>query len=112
MFFDQEVIQAELDELPSKDAAKLLAVMEHYRMVGLSNPAPAMIDDYGDGIKRLRHVSGAYQGRTLFFAVDRTKGFERLVVLTVFKKESQSVPKRILERARTRIVAYKNRDKE
>lgn len=37
--------------------------MEHYRTVGFENPSPAQIDDYGDGIKRLRHIKSNYQGR-------------------------------------------------
>ncbi len=106
IFYNRKVIQAELDGIPAKDAAKLTSLMEHYRTAGLSNPAPALIDDYGGGIKRLRHVKPAYQGRLIFFIVDRTAGFERLVVLTVYKKQSQDVPQNILDRAKARKAEY------
>jgi phage-related protein len=101
-FFERDTIRAELDDLPAKDAAKLVSLMEHYRSVGTGNPSPAQIDDYGNGIYRLRHIKSAYQGRLLYFAVERTAGFERLVVLAVYKKESKSVPKTILDRAHAR----------
>jgi hypothetical protein len=55
-----EVITREFAELPTKDRAKLLSLMEHYRTVGTGNPSPAQVDDYGDGIKRLRHIKAAY----------------------------------------------------
>ncbi len=60
----------------------------------------------------LRHIKPAYQGRLIFFAVERAAGFERLVVLTVYKKESQNVPQSVLERARTRMTEYKRRKDE
>ena len=111
LFFDIAVISAELDNLPSTDAAKLTKLMEHYRTVGFENPSPAQIDDYGDGIKRLRHIKSNYQGRLLFFTVDRSAGFERLVALTVYKKEGQDVPQNVLERARARKAQYERKRK-
>lgn len=109
VYFDFETVRAELDALPEKDEGKLLALMEYYLTVGLNNPSPVQIDDYGDGIKRLRHIKPAYAGRALFFTIDREAGFERLVVLTVYKKQSQGVPKSILDRARSRMTEYKRR---
>ena len=105
-YCDEELIRREVAELPAKDRAKLLALMEHYRTVGHANPSPVMIDDYGDGIKRLRHIKPAYQGRLLFFAIDRTSGSERLVALTVYKKQSQDVPKSVLDRAKARKAQF------
>lgn len=106
LFFDHEVIQAELDAIPAKDAAKLLSLMEHYRLAGSKNPSPAKVDDYGDGIKRLRHIKPAYKGRVLFFVVERDAGVERLIVVTVYKKESHKVPHQILDRAKHRKSQY------
>jgi len=37
-----------------------------------------------------------------FFAIDRIAGFERLVVLVVYKKKSRKVPAVVLETARRR----------
>jgi phage-related protein len=100
--FHEDTIRKELDELPPKDAAKLVALMEHYEQSGLGNPSPAQIDDYGDGLYRLRHIKPAYQGRLLFFAQDCSAGFERLVVLAVYKKQGQKAPQHILETAKRR----------
>ena len=109
VYFDFDTIRAEFADLPTKDRAKLLSLLEHYKVAGLGNPSPAMIDDYGEGLFRLRHIKSAYQGRLLFFAVERVAGYERLVVLTVFKKQSQDVPQNVLDRARSRMKDYKRR---
>jgi len=100
--FHEDTIRKELDELPPKDAAKLAALMDHYEQCGFGNPSPAQVDDYGDGIYRLRHVKPAYQGRLLFFASGRSSGFEELVMLAVYKKQGQKAPRRILETAKKR----------
>src|SRR5580704_11709269 len=109
VYCDEELIRREFAEIPAKDRAKLMAVMEHYRTVGLGNPSPAQIDVYGGGIRRLRHIKPAYQGRLLFFVADRAAEIERLVVLTVFKKQSQDVPKYVLDRAEARKVQFERR---
>ena len=70
-----------------------------------------MVDDFGDGIKRLRHIKPAYQGRMLFFAVDRSPGFERLVALTVYKKEGQEVPRNVFDRAKARKAQFEKKGK-
>lgn len=100
--FREDTIQKELDELPPKDAAKLAALMAHYEQCGLGSPSPAQIDDYGEGICRLRHIKPAYQGRLLFFASDRSSGFEQLVMLVVYKKQGQKVPQHVLETTKKR----------
>jgi phage-related protein len=60
------------------------------------------VDDYGDGIYRLRHIKPTYQGRLLFFASGRSSDFEELVMLVVYKKQSQKAPLHVLETARKR----------
>jgi phage-related protein len=110
-YFDFATIVAEFGSLPAKDRAKLMALLEHFRTVGAGNPSPAQIDDYGGGLHRLRHVKSAYQGRALFFVVERTFGFERLIVLTVYKKESQETPDHVLARAWARMAEYLRRNK-
>ena len=49
-----------------------------------------------------RHIKPAYQGRLLFFAAERSAGFERLIVLAVYKKQGQKAPQHILETAKRR----------
>ena len=112
VFWNQDTIDGEFDDLPARDASKLAGLMHLYRDAGFGNPYPAQVDDYGDGIYRLRHVKSAYSGRLLFFAVFRGHGVERLVVLTVYKKESQVTPKRVLERAKSRMAEYQKRGEE
>ncbi|MBS1718123.1 MAG: type II toxin-antitoxin system RelE/ParE family toxin [Armatimonadetes bacterium] len=111
IYFDFDVIRQEFAKLPVKDRAKLLALMEHYAVVGNGNPSPARIDDYGGGLYRLRHIKSAYQGRVIFFSSHKAEGNERLVVLTVFKKETRSIPASILDRARARQAEYLRRNK-
>jgi len=101
--FDEQIIRKELDSLPDRDAAKLVAVMEHYEQCGRGNPAPAQIDEYPGGIMRIRHAKSAYQGRAVYFSVERGEGgIERLIVLTVYKKEGTKVPASVLTTAQRR----------
>jgi hypothetical protein len=105
-YFDDDIITAELDALPAKDAAKLVVLMDYYETVGLGGPSPAKIQNYGDGIMCIRHIKPAYNGRALFYAGESRSGYQLLWLLTVYKKESQEVPKQILERARERKAAH------
>jgi len=109
--FDELIIKKELDALPSKDAEKLVALMMHFEKCGLGNPSPAQIDDYGDGILRIRHIKPAYQGRAIYFASERTYGFEKLVILLVFKKETQKTPASVLETAKRRRTEWEKKQK-
>lgn len=56
---------------------------------------------YGDGIEMITD-SGTGAGRCLFFFRDA----DAMVVLTVYKKESQSVPSRLLKLAQERKKRY------
>jgi len=107
--FHEDTIRKELDELPPKDAAKLASLMDHYEQCGLGNPSPAQVDDYGNGLYRLRHIKPAYQGRLLFFASDCSAGFERLVMLVVYKKQGQKAPQHILETAKRRKKQWEDK---
>ena len=109
--FDEEVISRELAGLPARDAAKLTALMIHYQTCGTGNPAPVQIDDYGDGILRLRHIKPAYQGRMLFFCVDQSSSKARLIILAIYKKEGDAVPARVLRTARTRRQDWQAKQK-
>ena len=91
-YFDDETIIQEFDDLPAKDAANLIVVMGRYEKVGFDDPKPAKVQDYGDGIKCIRHVKSSYKGRGLFYIGESIPGFQKLWILTVYKKESQEVP--------------------
>jgi len=63
---------------------------------------PVYIEDMGDGIFEVRHVSGTYQGRCLYYISASGKDHQRLTILAVYKKESRKTPARILRLARRR----------
>jgi hypothetical protein len=50
-YFDDEIITEEMNDLPAKDAANLIVIMEHYEEVGFDDPKPAKVQDYGEGIR-------------------------------------------------------------
>ncbi|MEI8281652.1 MAG: type II toxin-antitoxin system RelE/ParE family toxin [Armatimonadota bacterium] len=106
--FDCEIIRKELEALLDDDVAKLATLMDYYEHCGLGNPTPVQIDDYGDGIYRLRHIKPAYQGRLLYFSVDRIAGFERLIILIAYKKEGKKTPIKVLETAKRRKLIWEN----
>lgn len=110
-FFDDDVIREEMDTIPSRDAAKLVALMEHYETAGLGDPSPAKIQDYGNGILSIRHIKPAYQGRVLFYVQETREKYQKLCVLTCYKKESQDVPRHILERAKNRKATHESSHK-
>lgn len=107
--FVSEVAREEMIELPARDRAKLAVLMEHYASCGAGNPSPAQIDSYGDGLYRIRHIKEEYQGRGVFFVAVREQGYEKLVLLTAYKKETPGIPTNILERARSRMNDYRRR---
>jgi len=80
----------------------LIAVIGRYEEVGFDDPKPAKVQDYGDGIKCIRHVKPNYQGRCLFYMGDSAPGYQKLWILTIYKKETQEMPKQVLERAKSR----------
>lgn len=104
--FDADVINAEFAALPGSDRYRLMISMKRYQDEPDGNYRPARVDSYGDGLLRIRHESGDYQGRALFSRVRSMAGRrdvpQRLVLLVVYKKESDSVPRHILQRARDR----------
>lgn len=105
--FDEEVVRAELASLPTKDRSKLAALMEFYEEVGTGNPYPAQVDLYEHGIYRLRHAKASYQGRALYYVSESRDGYQKLTLLSVYKKESAKVPSAILETARRRMEQHK-----
>ncbi len=107
-FFDDGIIEQEMEDLPAKDAANLIAVMDHYETVGFDDPKPAKIQDYGEGIRSIRHVRPNYKGRALFYVGESSPGYQKLWILTVYKKESQEVPRNVLDRAKTRKATHES----
>ena len=76
--------------------------MDFYETVGVGELSPAKVDDYGDGIKRIRHIKSAAQGRGLFYVGETRAGYQQLWLIAVFKKASQDLPKHIMVRAKER----------
>jgi nanoRNase/pAp phosphatase (c-di-AMP/oligoRNAs hydrolase) len=44
-YFDDRIIDREFDQLPPKDAARPIVVMDHYETVGFEDPKPAKVQD-------------------------------------------------------------------
>ena len=55
-------------------------------------------------------IKGRGAGRCLFFVREVVDDIERLIVLLVYKKESQDVPERVLKTARERLRRYREQN--
>ncbi len=105
--FDEGVTDKEFFSLPDRDQAKLASVLEHYEATQESNTRPAIVKDYGGGLYMIRHERAVYQGRCLFFRTGAVDGVEQLVIAAFYKKESDAVLRRVLDRAVTRMKRFK-----
>ena len=107
--FDEAVIEKELDALEkasSSDLAKLDFCMRRYEMVSTKeNPSPASIETFDEGFLEIRHIKGNYKGRLLFYISKLPKGTEELVMLVVFRKETQKTPQAMIDLAEKRMKA-------
>lgn len=96
--FDERVIRKEFWDLNTQDFLDLTEAMKNYQHntgVGYS------IDNYGEVLM----IKGSKQGRGLFFALVE----DRLILLLVYKKETQKVPKRMIDVAVARKREFLNR---
>jgi len=93
--FDPKVVEKEFLAIPINDRSKLISVMTAHER---EEAGPIKIQTYGGGISCIRHISGRYQDRCLF-----AETADDLVILTVYKKETQEIPQHILERAQSRL---------
>ena len=107
--FDEDTIRSELSSLPIKDRSKLSALLEFYENSQSGDPHPVQIDAYGGGILRIRHAKAAYQGRALGYISESRKDYQKLILLLVYKKESDRVPSAVMETARRRMEQHKKR---
>ena len=107
--FDEEVIDRELDALEkasSSDLAKLDFCMRRFEQVSpKENPSPALIESFDEGFLELRHIKGDYKGRMLFYMPKVPKGTEELVILVVFRKQTQKTPQDMVRLAERRMKA-------
>jgi phage-related protein len=112
--FDENEIEKELDALKKSsisDLAKLDFCMSRYELVGANeNPSPALIKPFDEGFLELRHFKGNFKGRLLFYL---PKGSEEMVMLVVFRKETQKTPMAKIDLAVKRMnVDIEKRKKE
>ena len=116
--FDEAVIEKEFEALERAsvvDLAKLDFCMKRYEEVSpKENPSPAFIQTFADGFLELRHIKGDYKGRLLFYPATSPKETEDLVMLVVFRKQTQKTPAAVIELAvkRMRIDQEKRRKGE
>ncbi len=93
-----KTIDKEFEALPSKDLANLASAMKSYEE---GETTGYRLENYGDGIKMIKD-SGRGQGRCLFF----TEIDDNAIILKVYKKESQKIPKAIIDTAKQRKKKY------
>jgi phage-related protein len=107
--YDEEQIDAEYAKLEAsseRDAAKLDFVMERIEDTAPNeNPSPAVVWTFEEGFKELRHMKGDYKGRLLFYEPTLPKGTEELVMLVIFRKQTQKTPKGEIAKAVKRMAA-------
>lgn len=89
--FDERIIRKEFWELNTQDFLDLTEAMKNYQ---LETGVGYTIDNYGEVLM----IKGSRQGRGLFFTM--VEG--RVVLLLVYKKESQKAPKRVIDIAVSR----------
>lgn len=99
--FDDAVIRKEFLYLPRESARDLKWAMENYQS---GRDVIYTAKSYGGN---LMMIKGSGQGRCLFFGSEVVDDIERLIVLLIYKKESQDLPERILRTARERMTRYK-----
>jgi phage-related protein len=72
-----------------------------------------MIESFDEGFKELRHEKGAYKERLLFYEPTVSQGTNKLVMLVVFRKQTQKTPKAEINKAKKRMAAdIKHRKEE
>lgn len=116
MPFDEEEIDTEFETLrrsSSVDAAKLEFCVGRVEDVASNvNPSPALIWTFDDGLKELRHENGRYKGRLLFYEPPTEGEVQELVILAVFRKQTQKTPKSEINKALNRMQADLKRRSE
>ena len=114
--FDVETIDAELDALhkaSKSDSSKLDFCIRRYQEASpKENPSPALIESFDEGFLELRHVKGDYKGRLLYYVPKLPKGTEELVMLVVFRKQTQKTPQATVDLAVKRMQADVAKRKE
>jgi phage-related protein len=99
---DLEIIKGEIRALNSPHRAKLMYAMERYQASTTAVDPAVIKSQYPEGILEIRHSNGAYKGRGLFFPESSTK----LVLLTVYRKDSARTPAGIVDLAIRRKHMY------
>ncbi len=102
-FYDEKSFEDEMSKLERGDRAKLRVLMEFYTSIGAARPV--YIEPYRGGLLCLRHSSGAYKGRRLFFA---EQGGDP-VALLAYRKESAKADPKAIERARNRMAEHEKK---
>lgn len=114
--FDEETIEQEFEALEVSspdDLAKLEWIMDHFENVPKKdNPSPAMIKKLDDDLYEIRHENGRYKGRLLFYYASEPNSTEDLVILSVFRKETQKTPPGEISKALKRMKQDQERREE
>lgn len=74
-------------------------MMDDFRVAPIRPEPPIPVQSYEGGIRCLRLRSPKYAGRCLFFVAESSKDFQKLVIVVIYKKETDQVPSAILHKA-------------
>ena len=105
--WNQKRYEKELAALPLEDHKALVLAMEAYRQFRESGFTHK---HYPKGVEMVTDA-GNWQGRCLFFSLGLFGEVEILVVVLVYKKETQELPTQILRLAQDRKRDYLNETK-
>ena len=111
--FDPVTILREFQRLSRADYQALKHAMGKYAQSEDEILPPAMVEDqhkYGEKYKplvKVRHRNGNHAGRAFFYRGPEENGVQAMIVLLVYKKESDEAPQRLLEAAYQRMVRHR-----
>lgn len=102
MAFDRETINDEFISVPWPYHAILAQAMASYQRLGEGSPR-ALVVKYANGVWRLRPADRS-AGRCLFVPLQApSRGEQTLLVLAVYKKEGDTVPRNVMKKAERRM---------
>lgn len=84
------------------DSHKLAYCLKRIEESGPENPHPALVKSFGDRLYEVRHTSNDYAGRAFVMYERAAMSARKVIILHVFRKESQATPEKHLMIARKR----------
>ncbi|AMC00164.1 Phage-related protein [Aerococcus viridans] len=102
-FFDEEEFKKFLDKLPSKDAIKVMSMIDNIEIRGIqSSIKNQWVKKLDDNLFEIRSKSSNNIQRGIYFHVKDS----RYIITHFFTKKDQKTPKREIERGKNRRKLY------